>query len=561
MDITTRGLERRRELKPASMVGWYDVRQLFKTAGNVLVSTVLGTHADHRVLEPLFDRSKKAPIYDHSVTESGHPRRSIVLDYIADTGDGWNSTYAIFYWATRKILKVGSVETSPGDILVFGGDEVYPVASRDEYDQRLLKPMEAALSKSSEPYPHIYAIPGNHDWYDSLVSFTRLFVSRSWIAGWRSQQSRSYFALKLPGRWWLVATDVGLESDIDDLQLQFLKQVASEIPENDGVILCNAEPFWIKATEYQKNDVNLKLIENLLKDRIRVYIAGDLHHYRRHESPDKRHKITAGGGGAFLHPTHGWSKEPLPGSFKLIEAATFPPEKESRKLTRKNILFFIKNPTFGFVTSILYTLTAWSFMADIGHYSMTAANVWPALCAVIEAGFQKSVAAFWVTLILLAFYLFTGTTSKAYKIIGGFTHALLHLAACFILGWAGGLFAVQMGAVFPHTMYEIYSGAVLLVGGYFAGSMLMGLYLYVSLNVFGRHRNEAFSSLKIEDWKNFLRIHIDSEGALTIFPIGISRVPRRWTRVKDGDGNCLYEPNDPAATPPELIEEPIVVFK
>ena len=46
MDITTRGLERRRELKPASMVGWYDVRQLFKTAGDVLVSTpVIGALA------------------------------------------------------------------------------------------------------------------------------------------------------------------------------------------------------------------------------------------------------------------------------------------------------------------------------------------------------------------------------------------------------------------------------------------------------------------------------------------------------------------------------------
>lgn len=42
---------------------------------------------------------------------------------------------------------------------------------------------------------------------------------------------------------------------------------------------------------------------------IKVYLSGDYHHYRRHEelrrdgkSPVQ--KIVAGGGGAFLHPTH-----------------------------------------------------------------------------------------------------------------------------------------------------------------------------------------------------------------------------------------------------------------
>ncbi len=40
----------------------------------------------------------------------------------------------------------------------------------------------------------------------------------------------------------------------------------------------------------------------------------------------------------------------------------------------------------------------------------------------------------------------------------------------------------------------------------------MGLYLLLSLNLFGRHGNEAFSSLGVEDWKNFLRLHINEKG-------------------------------------------------
>ena len=45
--------------------------------------------------------------------------------------------------------------------------------------------------------------------------------------------------------------------------------------------------------------------------------------------------------------------------------------------------------------------------------------------------------------------------------------------------------------------------------GWLAGSIILGVYLYVSLNRFGRHANEAFSALAIPDWKNFLPLHID----------------------------------------------------
>jgi hypothetical protein len=96
--------------------------------------------------------------------------------------------------------------------------------------------------------------------------------------------------------------------------------------------------------------------------------------------------------------------------------------------------------------------------------------------------------------------------------------------------------------------------------GSLIGPFLMGVYLLVSLNVFGRHSNEAFSSLRIEDYKNFLRLHIGPDGALTIFPLGIERVPRRW---KATGATSAYdpqlEPDDPRSTPPHLIEPPVVV--
>jgi hypothetical protein len=84
----------------------------------------------------------------------------------------------------------------------------------------------------------------------------------------------------------------------------------------------------------------------------------------------------------------------------------------------------------------------------------------------------------------------------------------------------------------------------------------MGLYLLISLNVFGRHWNEAFSALAIPDWKHFLRLHIAANGDLTIYPIGISRVPRRW---KKGDAGPELIPDDSSATEPALIEAPIIL--
>ena len=113
--------------------------------------------------------------------------------------------------------------TKRGDVLVFGGDAVYPVASREAYERQLVAPYRTALPSVEPPYPKVFAVAGNHDWYDSLVAFTRIFCTggKRRFAAWQTHQSRSYFAIKLPHGWWLVGTDVQLESDIDDPQLEY----------------------------------------------------------------------------------------------------------------------------------------------------------------------------------------------------------------------------------------------------------------------------------------------------------------------------------------------------
>merc|ERR1712110_430800 len=53
------------------------------------------------------------------------------------------------------------------------------------------------------------------------------------------------------------------------------------------------------------------------------------------------------------------------------------------------------------------------------------------------------------------------------------------------------------------------------------------------MSLLGRHLDEAFSSLRIEDYKNFLRLHIDKTGTLTMYAVGIDKVPKDWKEDDD----------------------------
>jgi hypothetical protein len=104
--------------------------------------------------------------------------------------------------------------------------------------------------------PHVYAVPGNHDWYDGLSAFTRLFLFRHWraacFAGWWTRQRRSYFVLKLPHGWWLVGSDGQLQSDLDVPQIEHFREIVGKhMKAGDKVILCLAAPVWIYAAKYR----------------------------------------------------------------------------------------------------------------------------------------------------------------------------------------------------------------------------------------------------------------------------------------------------------------------
>ncbi len=558
-------------IDPAKMVGWYDPGQLIQTGIRVAISTIFGENADYRATEAMAlsaadsassggaGSENAGVIFDYS------GESELWIDFVADTGDGWNSTYSTAYHVSQPQLQVAGLNQllPRARVLIFGGDEVYPTAGREVYRQRLLDPFECALPKDKDNCPDVFAIPGNHDWYDSLVSFTRLFCQGRWFAGWKTRQSRSYFALKLPQHWWLIGTDVQLQSDIDFPQVNYFRRVAALMDKDDRIILCTAEPHWIsdklfKKYDNQINENNLAFLEEeVFCRRISVYIAGDLHHYRRHATDTNLQKITAGGGGAFLHPTHGEDVRLLRNHYKLQESATFPPENVSRGLSFRNLAFLFINPRFGVLTGLFYLLTCWTVMAPVGQYGI---RDWKAaLGLAISTSIAKPGAVFWILLIWGGFLLFTDTYVRWYRWAAGTFHGFIHVLSVFLIGW----FATWVGMSYYKLEFGkppqlLIAAGVILVLGWIVGSFVMGAYLLISLNVFGRHSNETFSALAIPDWKNFLRLRIDTNGALTIFPIGIKRVARKWKFSGNPKGS-IFVPDDPRATPPHLIEKEILI--
>src|SRR5882672_9635589 len=137
------------EPKKQDMYGWYDPRHLLQMGIRVGIATIFGEFLDRREL--FGDRNSSTvaaldPACNYSVTDAG-PRDELWFDFVADSGDGWNSTLAVArLLACRKLnfeLKDGEwrgtskrnkdttdfIETARGQVLVFGGDEVYATAS------------------------------------------------------------------------------------------------------------------------------------------------------------------------------------------------------------------------------------------------------------------------------------------------------------------------------------------------------------------------------------------------------------------------------------------------
>jgi hypothetical protein len=570
---------------PRPAVQWLSPGELARTGLQVALAEGIGAYLDKREQQILFS--------DEAFRED-EGRDELWLDYVADTGDGFHATYAVAYSLGQESLTVAGADRPlpRAQVLVLGGDQVYPTPSPANYDDRFRGPFAAALPAvpPGQSAPTIYALPGNHDWYDGLTAFLRVFATgRESIGAWRTRQRRSYFAVKLPHGWWLFGIDAQENAYIDEPQLEYFHRIINEsLRDGDRIILCTPEPAWVQGHDdpdvYRVTDSFLRTVidpagqEAWLNQayggrfvpppkRITVplMIAGDWHHYVRYERidtatsgaatsdtgasgdggerddrqrDDRRHLVTCGGGGAYLLGT-----QYLPRTITTPPPAMRPPKTETvRRYTRKaRYPSLLRSFWLGLGAPVRLPWRNPGFIAMLG---LVQALLWYAWS---RAGGSPNFA----VVVLLALVL-AGTTFLAAGL--GAPHrgrllvilfGLLHGAAQ-VLGvravmvplveraWQPTL--TRPTAALTYDLERIWEyGRYYLewLGWYVAYGLVAGLVsavvvgLYlVVASLFRRNINELFSAQRIEGYKSFVRLHIGPTGELTAYVIGIPRVRR-----------------------------------
>jgi 3',5'-cyclic AMP phosphodiesterase CpdA len=584
------------------MVGWFNPIPLLQTAIRVAMSTIFGEFADRREAfasaNPIGD-AKLDPSFDY---EGRHPDGDFWFDFVADLGDGWNSTFAIARLLAEDKLEFPSVEGLPrGSLLIMGGDEVYPTPSTDQYYDRLLYPYSEAYQErwAEEDSPDLYAVPGNHDWYDGLRAFFPLFCRRSIkiegragvdrhgrvIGGRKTQQTRSYFALRLPKGWWLWGMDSQIRGYIDQPQVDFFQFVAEQWMEpRSKLIICVGTPGWeyVDPRDPEKEYGTLSYLARLAPSvagkghELKLLLSGDSHHYARYHEKDHNF-ITCGGGGAFLHPTHNLilkkkfeypfppPGEPYDHDRKLYERtvdlatkdnaanselATFPSRADSRRLARGLILFALENPYFTLCVAAIYLSFTW--LLYLNNQVLDPLHSHQPLHQLLSSGsLIRADLNFWVLaasspvtlgpcLLGWAGYYYFADAEGAARMAMGTIHAIVQaiaasLVACLVLRLLVSLLPGPLGTILCFLLASLAAAV--------ATGTLMGVYLWLCLNLWGRHWGH-FSALAVEHHKSFLRLHIASDGTLSVFAIGLPKVPNDRRR-RGGNSAKLC---------PELIE-------
>lgn len=542
------------------MVRWLDPHQLVDTATRVLLSGIFGSYADSREIQALVE----AEVLDRSAPSE------LWLDYVADLGDGWDSTYTVARLLAAPTLDVPAegrpLVTERGSLLVMGGDAVYPVPTRDEYENRMLGPYRAAMPCAHGVAPELLAVPGSHDWYDGLHNFTSIFCRSRWIGGWKTRQRRSYFAVKLPHRWWLWGIDIQFGAYLDEAQLRYFHEVASEqVAPGDRIILCVAkevESGRSKAESY--SDRNLEYIERQVIEptgaKVVLYLQSGKHHYCRYEEEGgPRHHITSGGGGAFLHPTHHLPDHielPSEGSsrHRFRQAATYPSAVVSRRLRKRVWLLPPYNLPLAAVFGTVQVLLAFMLSLHLGdaHRSVGLGDLGVAM-------WESPTAFLLILLIGLtvgAMVRFAHEARGVTRLALGAVHAALQLTSVVVVMMISSQLASSL-RLDDVASVTVFLGLVALLGG-LGGTLGMSGYLW-STNCLGFHGNEAYAPLHHADLKHFLRLHIGHDGALTLYPIGIDRVGRQWRLQPDGpDGSPWFEPGGEEPDV-HLIEGPVSI--
>jgi len=251
---------------------------------------------------------------------------------MGDTGEGDRSQYAV----VPPLLHAGEGT----DFLVVASDVIYPTGDTGDYENKFFRPYR------DYPGP-IYAVPGNHDWYDGLRGFLRVFCDLDIDCmpdGWRGalsfvprlfwRRSGAFSDERLakiraryrggaaqqnlqPGPYWaidspalrVIGIDTGITGSIDRDQAAWLREVSAGPKPK---LLVTGKPLYVDDQHRPgKIEGESGTVDDIVRDPAHNYVAaigGDIHNYQRYpmrlDDGRTMQYVVAGGGGAYMHATH-----------------------------------------------------------------------------------------------------------------------------------------------------------------------------------------------------------------------------------------------------------------
>jgi len=330
---------------------WLSLAPLWRSR-NQIVGTVLGDPTNEERRRWMKKQHKAGKLQNDLVIQEHKDLEEVSFLVVGDTGEGDASQFAV----VPPMLKAGR-DTA---FMVICSDVIYPSGDAEDYEEKFYRPYE------NYPGP-IYALPGNHDWYDGLNGFmyhlcdaeakpqgrspepvtsgtdskraplkerlrrrlwrkpsgigptvpTRKQVWRS-LPSQRSSQRSPYFAIET-GPLLVVGIDTGMGGGIDREQGEWLRRISLDI--DKPKVLLTGKPIYVDGEYHPGVIEGGGTVDDIVRDPAHRYVAaigGDIHNYQRYRVRVEGHErpiyyIVSGGGGAYMSATHQIRKISLPG--------------------------------------------------------------------------------------------------------------------------------------------------------------------------------------------------------------------------------------------------------
>ena len=518
-------------------VVWFGIRSFWGHLRHLLASGIATEDVDSRdwmtpdpPAELLRRIVRELGVESEAETLSEALGREVWIDYLADTGDDVAVSRAVarLVFAEYELPdpeREGEVLSAPrGDLLMFGGDTAYPVATAKEITNRVLVPFNQVLEEADDERPRVLlGIPGNHDWYDGLDGFGRLFRRRDrqddddgprpstvgiwrrpfehyadWakelvkggyvskppllaLSGYVPVQTASYFALPLSPQLTLWAIDRQLKQ-LDFRQRRFFSEARDELP-HGRLWLMLPDPVFAFGEPSRTGVGMVTSLQLDLDAEPHFVLSGDIHHYERLEDGPTLH-VTAGGGGAFLHP----ACPDAPG--RMRPTLSWPGPRASAALLRQ-VPWKVAVGRSGLIPHIL-------LLALYG----------PVLTTVRELGIAPALPGLFVAWI--------GIT-VVFSLIGGLRSKRRGVIVALALLAAGAIVALPVAPAAAASSWP--AAALLLLPTTLLGAFVFGAYLAL-LTRFGLEQTQAFTALDHPGFKHFLRLRVRPTGQVDGWCIG-----------------------------------------